>query len=384
MKILIIRTWPSLLDVQENTYNIQELGLAKALNRRGHQTDILFWTDGEERVLTIPVEGTKPIHVLYRHGKAVLKNVWFSCVKELAPQYDILQTAEYNQVFSCYLAGKYPHKTVVYHGPYDAPFNRNYNRMIRVVDLFFPQRYRKYHTTFLAKSKLAKQFLVHHGLNETQVQTVGVGVDAELFQSYQSGMTETEQRMRAQKTGLKLLYIGRIEPRRDPGFLLQILHEVLKQGRQVKLYIIGDGSADAVQQTEQKIAQMGLTEHVCWQRKAPQSRLRGVYEQADFFLLPTEYEIFGMVLLEAMYFETVVLTTPNGGADMLIQNGKNGMVLDKTSAAHWAQTICKLARDPAQMQQMGRTAHETIARHYTWDALAERFEQAYRKTCTES
>ncbi|MFR6092194.1 MAG: hypothetical protein ACLUIR_02040 [Faecalibacterium prausnitzii] len=36
--------------------------------------------------------------------------------------------------------------------------------------------------------------------------------------------------------------------------------------------------------------------------KAPQYQMKGVYQQADFFLLPTEYEIFGMVLLEAMFF----------------------------------------------------------------------------------
>ena len=54
MKILIIRPWPSLLDVTKNTYNIQEVGLAKALVKRGHPTDILFWTDGDE--MTVEVE----------------------------------------------------------------------------------------------------------------------------------------------------------------------------------------------------------------------------------------------------------------------------------------------------------------------------------------
>ena len=60
MKILIIRPWPSLLDVTKNTYNIQEVGLAKALVKRGHPTDILFWTDGDETVsythLTLPTK----------------------------------------------------------------------------------------------------------------------------------------------------------------------------------------------------------------------------------------------------------------------------------------------------------------------------------------
>lgn len=69
MKILIIRPWPSLLDVTKNTYNIQEVGLAKALVKRGHPTDILFWTDGDEMTVEVEAEGGKPIRVFYRHGK---------------------------------------------------------------------------------------------------------------------------------------------------------------------------------------------------------------------------------------------------------------------------------------------------------------------------
>ena len=56
MKILIVRPWPSVLDVTKNTYNIQEVGLAKALVKRGHPTDILFWTDGDEMTVKVEVD----------------------------------------------------------------------------------------------------------------------------------------------------------------------------------------------------------------------------------------------------------------------------------------------------------------------------------------
>ena len=93
MKILIVRPWPSVLDVTKNTYNIQEVGLAKALVKRGHPTDILFWTDGDEMTVKVEVEGAKPINVFYRHGKVLLKNVWFGGQEKLFAQYDVLQTA---------------------------------------------------------------------------------------------------------------------------------------------------------------------------------------------------------------------------------------------------------------------------------------------------
>ena len=56
MKILIIRNYPSYMDVEHNTYNIQEIGLAKALVRKGHTCDIVFWTNNKEKTVDYTFE----------------------------------------------------------------------------------------------------------------------------------------------------------------------------------------------------------------------------------------------------------------------------------------------------------------------------------------
>ena len=378
MKILIIRPWPSLLDVTKNTYNIQEVGLAKALVKRGHSTDILFWTDGDEMTVEVEAEGGKPIRVFYRHGKVLLKNVWFSGQDALFAQYDVLQTAEYNQMFSWHLAGKYPEKTVIYHGPYYSPFNKNYNRMCRVFDLLFLNRYRKKRTPFLVKSELARQFLLDKGIRDEDISVAGVGIDIQALETGKDAEpSEAENRMAAQTDGLKLLYIGRIEPRRDPFFVLDILENVRKTDAQAKLYIIGDGETEYVTQVRQAIKEKGLEDCIFWQKKARQPQLKGVYQQADFFLLPTEYEIFGMVLLEAMYFGALGLTTPNGGANMLVRDGENGFVLPKDDARKWARCMLELRGSSERRTQMQIQAHERISKDFTWDALVSTFLDKY-------
>ena len=65
MKILIIRTFPSYMSVKNNTYNIQEVGLAKALVRKGHICDIVFWTDKEEEIVEVPVDNMRTVRVFY-------------------------------------------------------------------------------------------------------------------------------------------------------------------------------------------------------------------------------------------------------------------------------------------------------------------------------
>ena len=126
MKILIIRNFPSYMDVKYNTYNIQEVGLAKALTRKGHKTDIVFWTDDEEKEETITFDGNLSITVFYKKGKNILKNAWYPGIDELIPKYDIIQTCEYNQIQSWFLAKKYKDKIAIYHGPYFSKFNKNH------------------------------------------------------------------------------------------------------------------------------------------------------------------------------------------------------------------------------------------------------------------
>ena len=100
---------------------------------------------------------------------------------------------------------------------------------------------------------------------------------------------------------------------------------------------------------------------------------------ADIFLLPTEYEIFGMVLLEAMYYKTIVLTTDNGGANTLITDKKNGFIMKELNSCLWAERIEKLAKDTGRIQNIKDDAHSTIKEGFTWDVLAGAFIDSYKK-----
>ena len=95
------------------------------------------------------------------------------------------------------------------------------------------------------------------------------------------------------------------------------------------------------------------------------------------FLLPTKYEIFGMVLLEAMYYKTVVLTTDNGGSNTLIDNGRNGYILQDENASKWANVVSEITSE--KMNAVKEAAHDTIADQYPWDKLADSFMESYKK-----
>lgn len=379
MRILIIRNFPSYMAVKNNTYNIQEVGLAKALVRKGNVCDILFWTNKEEETVTLPVGEYGQVHVFYRRGITKIKNTVYTGCTRLYKQYDILQPCEYNQIQSWILAKTQPGKTVIYHGPYFSSFNKRYNLMCKIFDALFLKRYIKQETVFLVKSQMAKEFLVTKGIDSDHVQVVGVGIDAEMLSSGKSACKENLYfRMKEDKENLKILYVGRLEERRNIPFLFEIFAEVIKTEKDARLYLIGTGDKKYVKFVFEYADQLGIKDKIIWQERMEQKYLSHIYTLADFFLLPTEYEIFGMVLLEAMYYKTVVLTTRNGGSSTLIEHGRNGFILENRNARKWASCIVKVYENSSRMRSIQKRAFIKIAEEYTWDALADCFMKQYQ------
>lgn len=380
MKILIIRTVPSCMEVKNSTYNLQEVGLAKALVRRGNICDILFWTDQKEKKISIPVDDCGKVRVFYKKGKAFLKNAVYTGCEGLFAGYDILQPAEYNQMQSWLLAKNHPEKTIIYHGPYYSPFNKRYNLMCRAFDAVFLPLYRRQGTRFLVKSRMAEEFLAEKGIAEEHIAAVGVGMDAQMLSSGSAECREPFYRaMKSDAASLKLLYIGRLEERRNIPFLFDVLAEVLRREPGAKLYMIGNGDREYVKSAFSHAESLGIRESIVWKKEVQQKDLSGIYQLADFFLLPTEYEIFGMVLLESMYYRNVVLTTRNGGSSTLMESGADGFIMDSLNAARWAETILSIQKDPEKKNEIGEKAHKKISDEYTWDRRAGFFEEQYRK-----
>lgn len=366
------------MGVKNNTYNIQEVGLAKALVRKGHVCDIVFWTDKQEETVEFPVSNGGVIHVFYRHGKTKLKNTIFSDCGDLFAQYDVLQPCEYNQIQAWLLAKKQSSKTVVYHGPYYSAFNKRYNLMCKVFDAIFLKEYIKQGTKFLVKSNMAKDFLVDKGIQSSNVSVVGVGIDAEMLSSTKDACQEDLYlQMKEDADSLKVLYVGRFEERRNIPFVFDVFYHLLRQCPKAKLYMIGTGDSNYVNQAFDYAKKLGIVDYIIWQEKMEQKYLSNVYTLADFFLLPTEYEIFGMVLLEAMYYKSVVLTTRNGGSSTLIENGIDGFILEDMEATKWAACMKEVYEDKGRMQEIQSNASWKIKNNFTWDILADRFIEQY-------
>ncbi|MBR4559823.1 MAG: glycosyltransferase family 4 protein [Fibrobacter sp.] len=382
MRILIIKSTSGFVDIEKNNaYNLQEIGLARAFNRMGHKCDVVYYGGYRKKIVKIKYnEEGDTFDFYYLRSISILRNAIYFGLGSLIKKYDIVHCGGYDMLLSWLLAKRIPEKLVVYHGTYYSDFNVKYNKKCKVVDRLFLPRYKKYETVFDTKSSLAKSFLIEKGLKN--VFDVGVGLDLSIIESKAVLESELSNKIKQiKKDGFfVLLYIGRIEPRRNITFLFDILRELKDCGEKVKLVIIGKGQKDYVTSCFSYAKQQDVYDDIIYNPFVDQRFLKGVYELSDVFLLPTKYEIYGMVLLEAMYFGIPVITTLNGGSSMMVKDGENGIIVDRFDEKKWASRIKAIFSDVETKKMIAENAHKTIERTFTWDALALKFLEIFKQT----
>ncbi len=374
MKILIIKTFPQ--EINSTTYNSQEFGQAYAFKKKGYICDVMcISSDGIFHKDVIKIN--EQTIILYKVKSYVfLKNAWLLDCYSILDQYDILQVSEYNQIYTWHLAKRYPNKIIVYHGPYYSSFNKRYNLMAKFFDMCFLNRYKKLNTCFITKSILAQKYLKSKGL--INVYAVGVGLGLSFINK--NTYTQVPEVCRIESiNAIKLLYVGSIEERRNTLFLLDILSDLLYKKINVVLIIVGKSSSKKYEMLfHNKISQLNLKNFVIHIPVLQQNIISQIYSCSDIFLLPTRYDIFGMVLLEAMYYRKPVLTTMNGGSNMMIKSGENGYVLDSFKVDLWSDKIITLIENSNLRKLMGGKAHNTIVKQFTWENLVNMFIDIYR------
>ena len=371
---------------------MQEEGLAKEFIRQGHACSLVYYS-GKKEYWTeeVSFDEDKKFLIHWIPSIKIYDNCLFNkkILDPLIKQADIVLTEEFNQVESCLLALRYPLKTVIYHGPYRWPeaarpkktgsaFGAAYGKRVlrkiigRIYQAIFLKRMLQKNTVFVTKSNLAKDEIALKGFRNVQV--IPVGLDLEKFIGY----TDTGPRLFNQ-TVLPLLYVGVLHDRRNITFMLKLVRQLRDAGIPVVLQLVGTGADKYVDECKYLCRELDIEGYVTFSGQVDQSSLPQIYQAHPVFLLPSKHEIFGMVMLEAMFFGSIVLTTFHGGSDMVIQNGVNGFILPENDLARWSQALVKIYGEEYDSQKISRNARITVSSNYTWEKSAMQFIDIFEK-----
>jgi D-inositol-3-phosphate glycosyltransferase len=185
-----------------------------------------------------------------------------------------------------------------------------------------------------------------------------------------------------------LLFVGRIEPLKGLDVLLDALAILRGNGTSERysfcLAVIGgdpDVDPEAMSAEMARVQALcrehGLLDMVAFLGKRDQDTLPYYYSAAEAVVMPSHYESFGMVALEAMACGTPVVASQVGGLAFLVQDGVNGFTVPSGDPRALADRLAVLISDSDLRHQIGEQA-AAIAQGYGWDRIAARLLAVYR------
>jgi D-inositol-3-phosphate glycosyltransferase len=238
----------------------------------------------------------------------------------------------------------------------------------------------------VAASPLEKsQMATLYGADPCKVEVISPGVDLTLF--YPRDSVKAKVRLGLCPDRHVVLFVGRIEPLKGIDTLLRAMALVTQQipgwRDEVCVAIIGGDASVPTEALDAEMARLhrlrldlGLEDLVTFLGARAQDSLPDYYSVADVVVMPSHYESFGMVALEAMACGTPVVASRVGGLAYTVLDGVTGLHVPERDPDALGLEIVRLIQNPTLRERLGRQAQQ-VAQCYGWPAITDRIVDLY-------
>ena len=215
----------------------------------------------------------------------------------------------------------------------------------------------------IAKTMQVERYLSQQ--NVSNVKYIPPGLDRERLKE---NFRKTDRNALREKLGYCVtdkivLFVGRMEPEKEPLRAIDLFVRLCRSSEQYRCIMIGKGSM--AQKTDIEIEKNNLKNVICRIDTVTNDTIWNYYYISDFFLNMNKHEIFGMAILEAMYYETVVVAHHAPGPDAIVQSGETGYLYETESEAMQMIQSCSI------QETIQRKASVQIQNNYLWDILVD-------------
>ncbi len=220
--------------------------------------------------------------------------------------------------------------------------------------------------------------------------TIPPGVDTSHF--YPIPADEAKQYIGLQPENRMALFVGRIEPLKGVDILIQAMAQLDARdlARPFHLAVIGGEVGVAPQDMSAEMMRLQklcddlrMGSMVVFLGKRSQDTLPYYYSAAEVVVMPSLYESFGMVALEAMACGVPVIASEVGGLGYLVQNGVTGYTIPDSDPQALSEKLALLLGNPALRNEMGRRAAEYAA-DYAWEKIAAQIAALYHEVANQA
>lgn len=225
------------------------------------------------------------------------------------------------------------------------------------------------------------QMVWNYGADPERIRVVPCGVDLRRFQPRPQAAARA--RLGLPLTERLLLCVGRMEPLKGMDALIRALPLVSADGVPTRVLLIGgepEGRPVAWNAEQRRLdalrRQIGVAGQVSFLGAQPQERLADYYAAADVVAVPSHYESFGMVALEALASGALLVAANAGGLALTVEDGRSGLLFPPDDHAALAAQITHALGTPARAAAM-RAAARARAEEFGWHLIARRISALY-------
>lgn len=209
-----------------------------------------------------------------------------------------------------------------------------------------------------------KRAIQYYRIKKKKATVIYSGINSERFS------IEREPNVKQQSLWpdtFNILYVGRADERKGIQFLIKAASILTLKHQNVRFFLVGPDTEKYSSHLKEK----NLQKFFALAGKVPQKTLTKYYLTSDIFVLPSLYEGFGLVVLEAFAAGKPVVAFNIASLPELIENGKNGFLVEAFNSEKFASFIERLIENNSLLKKMSSTAKET-AKKFTWLSASDK------------
>lgn len=226
-------------------------------------------------------------------------------------------------------------------------------------------------SAYVAYGSAAKDNLISLGATSKNVH-IGINtVDTQYFTDESNKWKNS-----IQKDATQFIYVGHLTKGKRLDLLLDAAKEIMDRGKDFRISIIGSGPEQ--EYLENLSVDLGINHLVNFEGYKQKDEIPKCMAQADCFVFPSEYDVWGLVLVEAMACALPCIASNLSGATRdLVINGKTGFAVDFSDTSKVAKHMMWVIDNPKESSNLGLSAKDLILSKVNTKVSAKGFVDAF-------
>ncbi|WP_017659822.1 glycosyltransferase family 4 protein [Baaleninema simplex] len=181
-----------------------------------------------------------------------------------------------------------------------------------------------------------------------------------------------------------VLYVGRFDPRKGIETLVRAVADSQVRDRfSVRLAIVGGSrpghkDGDERERIEAIVNELNLSDRTTFTGQLNRTELPKYFAAADVCVVPSHYEPFGLVPIEAMASRTPVVASNVGGLKFTVVSEETGLLVPPKDVEGFARAIARILDDPQWRDRLGDAGRQRVEDRFSWDSVAKQIDGVYQ------